>query len=469
MKTLYSQFLQQTGITLDHVLDSIQDGISIIDRDLKVIAVNKTMETWYSHVSPLLNRHCYEVYHGRSEPCEICPTIRSLRSGESDFEVVPLTGPDGVEGWLELFTFPMIKEETGEVEYIIEHVRDITQRKMAEDRLAQSNVQLALSQFALENAGDAIFLTRPDGRVWYVNEAACKSLGYEKDELLGMTIFDIDPEFPRERWPQHWAELQELGSMNFETRHRRKDGVILPVEVTTAYFKYGGEEYNVGFARDITDRKKAEVERTRTLKEKEVLLSEMHHRVKNNLALIQALLRLQSRSIDDERAIEILSESQKRIHSIALVHEKLYQREDLASIDFKDYVESICSHLLSAHGKTSEEVNVALDIDEVTFGPDVLIPCGLIMNELINNSLKYAFKNTEAPEIEISLKAHGEDVILCVGDNGSGLPEDVGLKGAKSLGFDIVNQLVGQLKGRVEIDRTRGTLFRISFKIPGNK
>jgi PAS domain S-box-containing protein len=161
--------------------------------------------------------------------------------------------------WFETILSPM-RDRQGTVREILGIAIDITERKRAQDTLE-------LSRFALDNAGDAIFLTARDGRFHYVNEAACKALGYSGSELLALSIFDIDPDYPKERWPSHWSELRETEKLTFETRHKRKDERIIPVEVTTRLFHWGGTEYNLGFARDISERKKAE-ERLRESEER---------------------------------------------------------------------------------------------------------------------------------------------------------------------------------------------------------
>jgi len=203
--------------------------------------------------------------------------------------------------------------------------------------------------------------------------------------------------------------------------------------------------------------------------EKELLLREVHHRVKNNLTIISSFLNLQSYQTDDKMAIEMLSESKNRVHSMALVHENLYQNDNLTSIDFAEYTGKLIGDLMRSHGSRCRDVRVTTDIDDISLSLDTLIPCGLIMNELINNSFKYAVGDTPDPEIRIMLKGKDNKVTLTVGDNGPGLPEDEDLKASKSLGLKIVASLVKQLKGQVEIDRTRGTEFNISFSFPENK
>lgn len=134
--------LKDRGKFLNNILDSIQDGISILDKDMNILQVNRTMEQWYTHKVPLLGKKCYEAYHGRTEPCKVCPSIRTLKSEKKDFEIVPLTGSEGVNGWLELYTYPLVHTRTGKLSGVIEYVRDITERKLAEEKLREYAVNL---------------------------------------------------------------------------------------------------------------------------------------------------------------------------------------------------------------------------------------------------------------------------------------------------------------------------------------
>jgi PAS domain S-box-containing protein len=197
----------------------------------------------------VVGQSAFELY--RDVP-EITRKLRTALKG-TEVKYVVKVG----DLWFETIVSPM-KDRKGTVREVLGVAMDITERRSAQETLE-------LSRFALDNAGDAIFLMARDGRFRYVNEAACTTLGYSSGELLSLSVFDIDPDFPKERWPSHWSDLQEGERLTFETRHRRKDGKIIPVEVTTRLFHWGGTEYNLGFARDISERKKAE----ETLRESE--------------------------------------------------------------------------------------------------------------------------------------------------------------------------------------------------------
>jgi len=221
----------------------------------------------------------------------------------------------------------------------------------------------------------------------------------------------------------------------------------------------------VEFLRDRTERKLAEEQMRASLREKEVLLQEIHHRVKNNMQIVSSLLKLQAGYVDDRTYYDMFKESQNRIISMALVHEKLYQSEDLASIDLNEYITHLASALFRSYGADTGSVALKIDVADVVFGVDTAIPCGLIINELVSNSLKYAFPDGKEGEIKIALRfTDGDEITLTVSDNGVSIPDELDLTNTGSLGLKLVHILTDQIRGRLEVDRSEGTTFRIRFK-----
>jgi PAS domain S-box-containing protein len=217
---------------------------------------------------------------------------------------------------------------------------------------------------------------------------------------------------------------------------------------------------------DITKQKRAEGQIKASLKEKEVLLQEIHHRVKNNLQLISSLLKLQSRYIRDKEDIEFFKESQNQIKSLALIHERLYQSKDLANIDFKEYTTNLANSLFHSYGIDRDKIALTIDVEDVLLGVDAAIPLGLIVNELVSNSLKHAFPEGKKGEIKIALRTTDENEIeLVVSDNGLGMPKDLDFRNTESLGLHLVTILAeDQLHGKIELNRTEGTKFQIKFR-----
>ncbi len=223
-------------------------------------------------------------------------------------------------------------------------------------------------------------------------------------------------------------------------------------------------EINKELTAEVKRRQEAEAAIRVSLQEKEVLLKEIHHRVKNNLQIISSLLHLQSGYIDDERTLQMFKESQSRIQSMALIHEKLYQSGDLARVDFSEYMDSLVSFLTRSYGAGG--VGVSLDVAPVFLSLDTSIPCGLIVSELVSNSFKYAFPEGHSGHIYVALKPiDDEHYELCVGDTGVGFPEDVDFRETESLGLQLVTTLASQLDGKIALDRRRGTEFQIRFRV----
>jgi len=212
------------------------------------------------------------------------------------------------------------------------------------------------------------------------------------------------------------------------------------------------------------NRKRAEEKIKASLKEKDVLLKEIHHRVKNNMQIISSLIRLQSRDIEDEMVQRIFEISQNRIRSIALIHETLYQSEDLSQIDFSQYMHKLTTHLLSIYRPQATALNINLDVQEVLLDINQAIPCGLIINELVSNAMKHAFPLDKGGEIYLRC-AESEGVFtLIVKDNGKGFPGDMDFRKADSLGLQIVSDLVQQLEGDIRLEQEEGTAFVITFR-----
>ncbi len=220
------------------------------------------------------------------------------------------------------------------------------------------------------------------------------------------------------------------------------------------------------------DKRRTEEQLKDSLKEKEVLLKEIHHRVKNNMQIIYGMLNLQLAQVKNEIVAEMINKTKNRIKSMALVHERLYQSKDLASIEFGDYIRRLLSNLIHSYGMESDRIRQKIDIKNVSLSINIAIPCGLIVNELVSNSLKHAFSNGKGKtgkrysngEIYIGLNSDKKNKLtLIVRDNGKGFPKGLDFRITESLGLQIVNTLVEQLEGSIKLHRKDGTSFRIEF------
>ena len=348
--------------------------------------------------------------------------------------------------------------------YVQAIVRDVTDRKSAEQAVRESEEKY---RALFETSRDAIYMSTPDGKFIDINPAGVIMFGYEsKEELLKIDIVrDMGMDLKRR------AEFKKLITTqgfveDFEWVLRKKNGdEIILLESSSAVFDSKGKivAYR-GILRDITQHYRAEEKIKASLREKEVLLKEIHHRVKNNMQIISSLLNLQSQYIKDQKALDLFKDSQNRVKSMALIHERLYQSKDLARINVQDYIQSLTKHLFNMYRDTALEVTPKIEADNLSLGIDQAIPCGLIINELVSNSLKYAFPNRRKGTVNIKLISDNNGKLeLIVRDNGIGLPKNFNKQKTRSLGLQLVYALADQLEGTIQLERDNGTTFRIMF------
>jgi PAS domain S-box-containing protein len=314
-----------------------------------------------------------------------------------------------------------------------------------------------------------IYLHDLNGRFLDANKAALNLLGYSKEDLPSLDLSSILTKDQLQKAFERIESDEKSGSQKepVEYRLRRKDGshVWVMVEGTVIYREE--KPYAIqGIALDITKRKKDEEKIKSSLREKEVLLKEVHHRVKNNMQIISSLLSLQSAQTKDKQALLTLKECQNRIKSIALIHGRLYQSGDFAKVDFTEYVQSITNHLYRSYGINSNSIKLDIKIKDIYLDLNTAIPCALIINELLTNSLKHGFPDGRKGKINIVIHPLNKGKYeIIISDNGIGLPEEIDIKETESLGLHLVNILAkDQLDGDIKLDRTKGTHFCIQFE-----
>lgn len=345
-------------------------------------------------------------------------------------------------------------------------LRDITERKRAENALSQSEEKFR--QMA-ENIANVFWLASPNGnQLLYVSPAYEKIWGRPIEVTNGEPQFWIETVYPEDRKAVEEAISKQLQGESTSNEYRivRPDGSIRWIWARGFPIKDEfGQLYRIaGIAEDVSERKIAEVQIQASLHEKEVLLKEIHHRVKNNMQVISSLLELQAQYLDDPQTIALFRESQSRIRSMALIHEQLYYSLHLDKIDFAKYIKDLATNLFQFFGNHSNAIDLKLNVAESSLNIETAIPCGLIVNELVSNSLKYAF--AEGMPGEISIELFCDEVMkfhLIVSDNGIGLPNNFNIENAATLGLRLVRMLTRQLKGVLEIDRHRGTRFKLGF------
>ena len=320
-----------------------------------------------------------------------------------------------------------------------------------------------------DNMLDLMFQVNSEGIFEYVSPSIKELLGYEVTDIIGKR----DYEFIGMAHPDDFETLidtiqlviQTLKPNRAQHRFKHADGHYIWVETVGNPLSNDKGEFSgaVYITRDITELKKVENQLKSSLKEKEVLLREIHHRVKNNMQIISSLLNLQSRRLTDEKTVNVLNESRNRVRSMAMVHEELYRSRDLSKIDFADYIRRLLSGLFSSYGVDKNLIKPTVKVENVLLNIDIAVPCGLIINELVSNSLKHAFMQGQKGKISIKFNHDGENYVLTVADNGIGFPENIDFKNTKTLGLQLINTLVKQLSGSIDIYKDKGTSFKIIF------
>ena len=340
---------------------------------------------------------------------------------------------------------------------------DVTARKQTEDALKASEEKYST---LVEKSGDGIIIL--DNRtVTFANQKMEEMTGYQGSELYGKIFTElIAPQY--KQILDEGYRTRQAGSVSspasYELELLTKDGRKIPVDTKANRILLESRYIVMVTIRDITERKQAQAKILASLAEKETLLKEVHHRVKNNMQVISSLLRLQEGRVKDKDAAALLKDSQNRIQSMALVYNKLYQSENLASINMTDYIKELSAGLVKSYAVSPVRVTVNVAPSNVFLDVDLAIPCGMVINELVTNSLKYAFPGNRKGQITISLKENEQGLQLTVRDDGVGIPEDINLANTSTLGIKLVSNLVrDQLGGIIEIDRRHGTTYQINF------
>jgi PAS domain S-box-containing protein len=457
-------------------LRSIGDAVIATDTDGKILLLNRVAEEltgW--EIGYAVGRPLLEVFNIISEetrePC-LNPVEKVLEAGivVGLANHTALIARDGSEKSIADSGAP-IQDRDGNIIGVVLVFRDITEQKLIEEKIRQGE---QFSKLLLNSTAEAIYGIDTSGLCTFVNPSCLKMLGYENEaDILGKNMHDLIHHTKKDGSVYMQDDCRIYSAYKIGQNIHiddevfwRADGTSFPVEYWSHPITQKSEiKGAVVTFLDITQRKEHEHEIIESLKEKEVLLREIHHRVKNNMAIILSLLKMQSAYIKDPKDLEMFQESQGRIRAMALVHEKLYKAHSFAEINVPEYLGSLAESIkltFPGHNK----VEVRLDIADVYLNIDMLLPFGLIINELLTNSFKHAFDESNEPEIGIELGiVNSKEIQLSIKDNGKGLPEGFDINQETGLGLQLVTALCQQIRGTLEYKSGNGSLFTLTFPI----
>jgi hypothetical protein len=448
---------------LQLVLDALPVGVAYVDSDGVFHFSNSTHRRWWGLESvDISGKRVAEVLGSQYHAAGIHEQVLKALAGQRVSYEADVAYADGGDRHVQITYVPHLQRD-GAVQGFAALIVDLTDVKLMERALQERDRTLTT---ILDSSPGGISFAK-DRRVEWANRAFRDLFGFESDEeFIGRHTSMLYDDMTEWRKIGDLYELARDGkSHGMDATWKRKDGTTFQGYLVIKLLDRADPSRGaICSLSDVTWRKRAEQQIRDSLKEKEVLLREIHHRVKNNLALVVSLLSLQSLHTTGKSMDEIFRDLQDRIRSMAVAHQMLYRSENLAYLYADAYVSELVDHLMFVHRTSTASISVIKNIDEITFGLDTAIPLGLLVTELVSNCLKHAFPAGARGEITVAVtKRQGDQVELLVRDNGVGLNEQIDLNAPRTLGLDLVGAFVQQLEGELTIHRHEGTEVRVVF------
>ncbi|MCA6362052.1 MAG: PAS domain S-box protein [Bacteroidetes bacterium] len=463
---------------LNAVIETSSHIIWTIDRNSVLTSFNKNYAYWFGKSysdQPYIGLDMIAYSRRISEEYAQFwdEKVQKTFAGNPQHFELPVTMKDGSVAWREVFLNPIHGpgDEIIEVSCI---AHETTEMKRAQEKIHRQAEQL---NAIIESSTHMIWTADRQHRMTSFNKQQSDWImrAYGIRPYVGMDIEEVKlrtGETYSNFWDEKFKATFSGMPQYFESKFEHKNGQVTWREVYLNPIRNeNGDIIELScIAHDITEKKAIDENLRQSLKEKEVLLKEVHHRVKNNLQVISSILNLQKAYVRDNKTLELLHESQNRIKSMAFVHESLYQTKDFSNINFADYIGNVTRNLMHSYASTESPPELELSLAPIQLNLDTAIPCGLIINELLSNSLKYAFRKTKNGKISLTLTENKGNIKIVIADNGSGLPETVDYRNTESLGLQLVVTLVEQINGKIKLENKKGAKFTIEFtSIPANQ
>ena len=447
---------------LASIVDSSGDAILSKTMDGIITSWNRGAEELYGYTAAEVIGKPVSMLVPPGHADEIHQIMRRLANGEviGHYETVRQT-KDGRLIDVSLTVSP-IRDAEGNIVGGSAVARNVTPEK-------RTRAERQFLGLIVEGSDDAIYSKDLNGIVLSWNPGAERIFGYSPDEIIGKPVAILTAPGNENQVPEILEQLRAGKRIDhFETQRRRKGGTLIHVSLTISPIRDDSGRIIAAssIAKDITKQKQAAMLIEAQLQEKKILLQEIHHRVKNNLQLIASLLELRSRGMADQAGKSAFNDSIGRIQSMALLHEKMYGSEFVGNVDFANYVKSLFEPLAKTFSRDIP-INLVVDSDHFMLDLNRAIPLGLILNELLTNSLKHAFGSSDYPEIIVKIRTDMDKVAIMVADNGSGLPSNIDLFKSQSFGFKIVRLLTEQIEGQIKVQNQNGTRFEITLPYEG--
>ena len=465
-----------------NIVETTHEGVLTEDMDGNILYVNQRMCDLFGYEKEEVLNHNIFKFVDEDKRNIFVEVVEKVLNGEKVTFTSEFRRKDGSILWTLAQASPLYNSQGNQISNLFMH-SDITELKKTQKALEDSHSQLEKKveertrelaeseekyRTLFDKDPDYNLLIDVDGVIVEINKALTNLLGLSKNDLVGKNFTELG-----KMEPGYISFI--LGKLSllldgnviepFEIRFKDKnDDIHWGLMHITPILDNGKITHVLVIATDITGQKIAENEIKTSLMEKKTLLREIHHRVNNNMQIISSLLNLQKEYVREDETRDVLQDSQSRVKSMAMVHEKLYLSGDLSHINFKQYTEKLVSDIFYTYESQMDRIRPIFNLERAELNMETAIPLGLVINELVANSLKFAFPNKEKGSITVEMKTKNDEYTLIVADDGIGFPADIDFKKTDSLGLQLVNNLVNQLDGEITLDRSHGTKYKIIFK-----